>query len=184
MPSSWYSCARSTGSLPSSAMRRPPSSWIARRTCSGLTAGGGTARLWRTTSAACLSAVTSAIQWPTSRGRAGLQRSPVAPKATVAVGHDLPGRGAVAVERGAGVAGAGDRLAGGLEVVGVGQPREPAVDHRQQVALAEVHRPGVVEAGGGGVLGRVAAAVVGLLVDPLACRRRWHSPQCSRPRSR
>jgi len=62
---------------------------------------------------------------------AGLQRSPVATKAPVAVGQSLRGDLAFGVERCAGVAGGGDRLAGGLEVVGVGEPGQPGVDPRQ-----------------------------------------------------
>jgi Integrase core domain len=59
---------------------------------------------------------------------AGLQRGPVAAKATVAVGQDPLGSGAVVVERGVGIAGGRDRLAGGLEVVGVGEAGQPGID--------------------------------------------------------
>jgi hypothetical protein len=66
------------------------------------------------------------------------------------------------------VAGLLEGVEGGVEVVGVEQAGEPLVEVGQQVGLAQVDRAGVVQAGGGLILGWVGAAVVGLVVDPVA----------------
>ena len=103
------------------------------------------------------------------RVAAGLQRRPVAGELALTVGEGLlggplPGVGAIP---GLGVGG-GQPAAGRLDVGWADQPVQPRVELCDQVGLAEVDVDGMGKAGAVGVLGGVAAAVVGLFADPLA----------------
>ena len=99
---------------------------------------------------------------------AGGQRGAVLGELALGVGDGLLGRIELLSGGGVVVAGLLQGVEGGVEVVGVEQAGEPLVQVGEQVGLAQVDRARVVEAGGGLVFGWVGAAVVGLVVDPVA----------------
>ncbi len=112
------------------------------------------------------SARTSAIHFADEHGiRAGFERGAVAVEPVVAVGDPRPrGLHSGVVDAGK-IVGRSQRLAGLVEVLGIEDAREPAVETRQDRLLAHVDRS-LVPTLDVGVLGREAAAVIRPVVRP------------------
>jgi hypothetical protein len=69
---------------------------------------------------------------------------------------------------GPGMAGLLQRIQGVVELAGVEQARQPAVQTGKEIGLAQVDGAGMVEPADRLVLGRAGAAVIGLVMDPVA----------------